>query len=160
MRCAGRSNHRGPRRRGVVARLDEVVRVLARRRLGKRVVLANGCFEILHVGHVRYLEAARREGDLLVVAINDDHSVAALKGAGRPIVPEADRLRIVGALSAVDVAFLFEGNDVTAVLRAIRPDVHAKGTDYTEDTVPERETTRAPGAVMRIVGDPETPAER
>jgi D-glycero-beta-D-manno-heptose 1-phosphate adenylyltransferase len=143
-----------------VTRLDEVVRVLARRRAGKRVVLANGCFEILHVGHVRYLEAARREGDLLVVAINDDRSVSALKGAGRPIVPEADRLRIVAALSAVDVAFLFDANDVNAVLRAIRPDVHAKGTDYTEATVPERETTRALGAVTRIVGDPKTHATR
>lgn len=143
-----------------MARLDEVARVLARRRVGKRVVLANGCFEILHVGHVRYLEAARREGDLLVVAVNDDRSVAALKGAGRPIVPEAERLRIVAALSAVDVAFLFDGNDVTAVLRAIRPDVHAKGTDYTEETVPERETTRALGAVTRIVGDPKTHATR
>jgi D-glycero-beta-D-manno-heptose 1-phosphate adenylyltransferase len=143
-----------------VARLDEVARVLARRRVGKRVVLANGCFEILHVGHVRYLEAARREGDLLVVAVNDDRSVAALKGAGRPIVPEAERLRIVAALSAVDVAFLFDGNDVSAVLRAIRPDVHAKGTDYTEETVPERETTRALGAVTRIVGDPKTHATR
>lgn len=143
-----------------MARLDEVTRVLARRRVGKRVVLANGCFEILHVGHVRYLEAARREGDLLVVAVNDDRSVAALKGAGRPIVPEAERLRIVAALSAVDVAFLFDGNDVTAVLRAIRPDVHAKGTDYTEETVPERETTRALGAVTRIVGDPKTHATR
>jgi rfaE bifunctional protein nucleotidyltransferase chain/domain len=143
-----------------VARIDEVARVLARRRVGKRVVLANGCFEILHVGHVRYLEAARREGDILVVALNDDRSVAALKGAGRPIVAEAERLRIVAALSAVDVAFLFEGNDVTAVLRAIRPDVHAKGTDYTEETVPERETTRALGAVTRIVGDPKTHATR
>jgi rfaE bifunctional protein nucleotidyltransferase chain/domain len=141
-------------------RLDEVTRVLARRRTGKRVVLANGCFEILHVGHVRYLEAARREGDLLVVAVNDDRSVAALKGAGRPIVREADRLRIVAALSAVDVAFLFDGNDVNAVLRAIKPDVHAKGTDYTEETVPERDTTRALGAVTRIVGDPKTHATR
>lgn len=141
-------------------RLDEVTRVLARRRTGKRVVLANGCFEILHVGHVRYLEAARREGDLLVVAVNDDRSVAALKGAGRPIVREADRLRIVAALSAVDVAFLFDGNDVNAVLRAIKPDVHAKGTDYTEETVPERDTTRALGAVTRIVGDAKTHATR
>jgi rfaE bifunctional protein nucleotidyltransferase chain/domain len=141
-------------------RLDEMTRVLARRRTGKRVVLANGCFEILHVGHVRYLEAARREGDLLVVAVNDDRSVAALKGAGRPIVREADRLRIVAALSAVDVAFLFDGNDVNAVLRAIKPDVHAKGTDYTEETVPERDTTRALGAVTRIVGDPKTHATR
>ena len=143
-----------------MARLDEVARVLARRRAGKRVVLANGCFEILHVGHVRYLEAARAEGDLLVVAVNDDRSVAALKGAGRPIVNEADRLRIVAALSAVDVAFLFDGNDVNAVLRTIKPDVHAKGTDYTEETVPERETTRALGAVTRIVGDPKTHATR
>lgn len=143
-----------------MARLDEVARVLARCRGGKRVVVANGCFEILHVGHVRYLEAARREGDMLVVAVNDDRSVAVLKGPGRPIVAETDRLRLVAALAAVDVAFVFEGNDVAAVLRALRPDVHAKGTDYTEDTVPERETTRAIGAVTRIVGDPKTHATR
>jgi rfaE bifunctional protein nucleotidyltransferase chain/domain len=137
-----------------------VARVLARIRGGKRVVLANGCFDLIHVGHVRYLEGARREGDLLVVAVNDDASVRRLKGPGRPIVPEVDRLRVVAALSCVDAAFLFEGDDVAAVLLALRPDVHAKGTDYTEESVPERETTRALGGATRIVGDAKGHATR
>jgi len=141
-------------------RLDEVARVVDRLREGKRIVLANGGFEILHVGHVRYLEAARREGDMLVVAVNDDRSLRVLKGAGRPVVAEAERLRLVAAVAAVDIAFLFEGNDVRQVLRAIRPDVHAKGTDYTEDSVPERDTSREVGAVTRIVGDPKSHATR
>ncbi|MFN0150770.1 MAG: adenylyltransferase/cytidyltransferase family protein [bacterium] len=141
-------------------RLDEIARTLARVRGGKRVVLANGGFEILHVGHVRYLEAARREGDLLVVAVNDDRSLRILKGAGRPVVAEAERLRLVAGISAVDIAFLFEGNDVRGVLRALRPDVHAKGTDYTEETVPERETSREVGAITRIVGDAKSHATR
>jgi len=141
-------------------RLDDVARVVARVRAGKRVVLANGGFEILHVGHVRYLEAARREGDLLVVAVNDDRSLRTLKGAGRPVVPEAERLRLVSAIAAVDIAFLFDGDDVCQVLRVLRPDVHAKGTDYTEDSVPERDTSRAVGAVTRIVGDPKSHATR
>lgn len=141
-------------------RLAEVARIVERLRGGKRVVLANGCFDILHVGHVRYLQAARAEGDLLVVAVNDDRSVRRLKGAGRPILAEGERLRLVRAIAAVDVAFLFEGNDVSDVLRAIRPEVHAKGTDYTEQSVPERETTRSVGGVTRIVGDPKSHATR
>jgi rfaE bifunctional protein nucleotidyltransferase chain/domain len=143
-----------------VARLADVARILPRVRGGKRVVIANGCFDLLHVGHVRYLEAARREGDLLVVAINDDASVRRLKGPGRPFLPEADRLRIVRALAPVDIAFLFAEDDLTRVLRALRPDVHAKGTDYTEETVPERETSRAIGCATRIVGDPKRHASR
>jgi rfaE bifunctional protein nucleotidyltransferase chain/domain len=139
-------------------RLADVARVLARLRPGKRVVLANGCFDILHVGHVRYLEAAKREGDLLVVAINDDASVRRLKGPGRPVLAGEDRLRLVSALAAVDLAFLFEGDDVRAVIAALRPDVHAKGTDYTEETVPERDAARAVGAATRIVGDAKTHA--
>lgn len=141
-------------------RLPDVARVLARLRPGRRVVLANGCFDLLHVGHVRYLEAARREGDLLVVAVNDDAGVRRLKGPGRPILPEEDRLRIVRALVPVDLAFLFEGDDVRDVLAALRPEVHAKGTDYAGDTVPERETTRALGGTTRIVGDPKAHATR
>ncbi len=137
-------------------RLGDVARVVARARAGKRLVLANGCFDLLHVGHVRYLEAARRAGDLLVVAVNDDESARRLKGDGRPILPAAERLRLVKAVAAVDVAFLFEGDDLREVLAALRPDVHAKGTDYTEETVPERGTTRAVGGVTRIVGDPKS----
>jgi rfaE bifunctional protein nucleotidyltransferase chain/domain len=135
-------------------RLADVARVLARLRTGKRVVLANGCFDILHVGHIRYLQAARQAGDLLVVAVNDDESVRRLKGPGRPILPGDERLRLVKAVAGVDVAFLFSGDDLRDVLTALRPDVHAKGTDYTEESVPERETTRALGGVTRIVGDP------
>jgi len=141
-------------------RLADAARVLAQLRAGKRVVLANGCFDLLHVGHVRYLEAARREGELLVVAVNDDASVRRLKGPGRPIQSAADRLRIVSSLAAVDLAFVFEGEDVRAVIEALRPDVHAKGTDYTEETVPEREAARALGAAIRIVGDPKSHASR
>jgi rfaE bifunctional protein nucleotidyltransferase chain/domain len=135
-------------------RLADVARVVARARAEKRLVLANGCFDLLHVGHVRYLEGARRAGDFLVVAVNDDESVRRLKGPGRPILPAAERLRLVKAVAAVDVAFLFEGDDLREVLAALRPDVHAKGTDYTEETVPERATTADLGGVTRIVGDP------
>jgi rfaE bifunctional protein nucleotidyltransferase chain/domain len=124
------------------------------RAAGTRVVLANGVFDLLHVGHVRYLEAARREGDLLVVAVNGDASVRALKGAGRPFQPAAERAEIVAALECVDRVVVFDHTDVVRVLLALRPDVHAKGTDYTADSVPERETTRSVGGRTVIVGDP------
>src|ERR1700739_1020519 len=109
---------------------------------GERVVLANGCFDVLHVGHVRYLEGARREGDVLVVAINSDHSVRQLKGEGRPILSAEARARLVAALGAVSYVIIFEEPDVTRLLSILRPDVHAKGPDYTTETVPERETAR------------------
>src|SRR5207245_439516 len=109
---------------------------------GERVVLANGCFDVLHVGHVRYLQGARREGDVLVVAINSDQSVRSLKGKGRPVLPAEARARLVAGLAAVRYVVIFDEPDVTRLLSILRPDVHAKGTDYTTETVPERETVR------------------
>jgi len=106
------------------------------RRRGQKIVLANGCFDTLHVGHTRYLEGARREGDILVVAVNSDSSVCALKGPGRPVLPETARAALVGALRSVDYVVLFSEPNVKSLLEDLRPDVHAKGTDYTTDTVP------------------------
>ena len=120
---------------------------------GRKVAFANGCFDLLHVGHVRYLEAARAEGDALVVGVNGDAAVRALKGPGRPLLPAAARAELVAALQAVDYVVIFEEPTAEAVLRELRPDVHCKGTDYTEETVPEREVVRSFGGVVRIVGD-------
>ena len=120
---------------------------------GKRTVLANGCFDILHVGHVRYLEDARKLGDALVVAINSDRSVRALKGEGRPILNEQERVALVSALRCVDHVVVFDEPDVTRVLEVLRPAIHAKGTDYTEATVPERQQVLAYGGQVRITGD-------
>ncbi len=127
---------------------------------GERIVLANGCFDVLHVGHVRYLEGARREGDVLVVAINADPSVRALKGEGRPILPAEARARLVAGLSAVSYVVIFDQPDVTRLLSTLRPDVHAKGTDYTVETVPERETAGRLGIRVAIVGDPKQHSTR
>ena len=121
---------------------------------GKRVVLANGCFDLLHAGHVRYLDGARRQGDVLVVAVNSDASARPLKGHGRPILPAEARARLVAALSAVSYVTVFDEPDVRELLKTLRPDVHAKGTDYTVDTVPERETAKQLGVRIAIVGDP------
>jgi len=121
---------------------------------GKRVVLANGCFDLLHAGHVRYIDGARRQGDVLVVAVNSDASARPLKGPGRPILSAAARARMVAALGAVNHVTVFDEPDVNALLTALRPDVHAKGTDYTAETVPERETARRLGVRVAIVGDP------
>jgi rfaE bifunctional protein nucleotidyltransferase chain/domain len=129
-------------------------RVAAARRAGLRIALANGCFDVLHVGHVRYLEGAKAEADVLVVGINDDASVRRLKGADRPVLPAGDRAQLVGALRAVDHVVVFEEDDVTRLLLALRPDVHCKGTDYTPDTVPERDVIRSYGGRVAIVGDP------
>jgi rfaE bifunctional protein nucleotidyltransferase chain/domain len=131
-----------------------VTRIITERTNGARIVLANGCFDILHAGHVRYLEGARALGDLLVVGINSDAQVARLKGAGRPILPEAERAELVASLQAVDLITIFAEPTVTELLLAIRPDVHAKGTDYTEETVPERDVVRSYGGKVAIVGDP------
>ena len=131
-----------------------IARVAIARRGGARVVFANGCFDLLHVGHVRYLEAARSLGDLLVVGINSDEQVRRLKGEGRPVVPERERAETVASLRAVDYVTVFHEPTVTELLLALRPDVHAKGTDYTEDSVPERDVVRSFGGRVQIVGDP------
>ena len=131
-----------------------IARVAIARRNGARVVFANGCFDLLHVGHVRYLEAARAMGDLLVVAVNGDEQVRALKGEGRPLVPERERAEVVASLRAVDLVTVFHEPTVEQLLLAIRPDIHAKGTDYAEETVPERDVVRSYGGRVQIVGDP------
>ncbi|HXN21524.1 MAG TPA: adenylyltransferase/cytidyltransferase family protein [Candidatus Dormibacteraeota bacterium] len=123
------------------------------RLLNHRVVLANGCFDLLHVGHVRYLEAARCEGDILVVAVNSDSSVRPLKGDGRPILPQQARARLVAALAAVAYVIIFDEPNVETLLENLRPDVHAKGTDYSQETVPERATAARLGIRVAIVGD-------
>src|SRR5512146_1591041 len=129
-------------------------RVAEWRRLGLRIVLANGCFDLLHVGHVRYLRGAKALADRLVVAVNDDDSVRKLKGAGRPLMPAAERAEILAALADVDAVTIFSEPDVRELVRAIRPDIHAKGTDYTADSVPERDTVLECGGRVAIVGDP------
>jgi len=118
-----------------------------------RVVLANGLFDLLHVGHLRYLRGARRLGDLLVVAVNDDRSARTLRGPGRPIVPARDRARLVAAARGVDLVVVFGGQTVGAVLQRLRPEVHCKGTDYTPATVPERDIVRGYGGVVKTAGD-------
>jgi rfaE bifunctional protein nucleotidyltransferase chain/domain len=137
-----------------IGSLDEVqARVLQARRRGRTVALANGCFDLLHVGHVRYLEGAAAEADLLVVGVNGDASVRRLKGEGRPLQPAADRALLVAALRAVDHVVVFEEDDVRRLLLALRPEVHCKGTDYTPETVPERDVVRSYGGRVAIVGD-------
>lgn len=123
------------------------------RRLGRKIVLANGIFDLLHVGHVRYLQAAKAEGDILVVAINSDSSTRAQKGAGRPIMTERARASVVAALEAVDYVVIFDEFDVNGLLREIRPHAHAKGTDYSSETVPERDLARLLGIRTLICGD-------
>jgi rfaE bifunctional protein nucleotidyltransferase chain/domain len=130
-------------------RLEDLPEVLN----GKRVVLANGCFDIVHVGHIRYLEGARQLGDALVVAVNSDRSVRLLKGPGRPIFKESERVALVSALRCVDHVVVFDEPDAGRVLEALRPAVHAKGTDYTEGTVPERKVVLSYGGEVRITGD-------
>ena len=146
---------------GRVVSREELLRLVAAdRAAGRTIAFANGGFDLLHVGHVRYLQAAAAEGDRLVVAINDDHSVRGLKGKGRPILPESDRAELVAALRGVDYVVLFREPTVTPLLQAIEPDVHCKGTDYTADTVPERDTVRAYGGRIAIVGDPKDHSTR
>jgi D-glycero-beta-D-manno-heptose 1-phosphate adenylyltransferase len=134
--------------------------VVEHRRRGEKIVLANGCFDTLHVGHIRYLEGARREGDILIAAVNSDSSVCALKGPGRPILPESARAALVGALRAVDYVLLFSESNVEALLQELHPDVHAKGTDYSADSVPERATSARLGIRVAIVGDPKDHSTR
>lgn len=130
------------------------------RKAGQKVVFANGCFDLLHVGHVRYLEGARQQGDALVVGVNSDRSVRELKGKGRPLLPQEARAELLAAMECVDYVVIFD--DVTAadILRDLRPDVHCKGTDYTEATVPEREVVRSWGGRVVIVGDPKSHSTR
>ena len=138
----------------ILGREELLTRVSAERTNGSRVVLANGCFDVLHVGHVRYLAGARELGDVLVVGVNSDAQVARLKGAGRPILPEMERAEIVAALESVTYVTVFDEPTVEELLLALKPDVHAKGTDYTEDSVPERDVVRSYGGRVAIVGDP------
>jgi rfaE bifunctional protein nucleotidyltransferase chain/domain len=143
--------------RSKIGSLEEVRdSVEAARAAGATVALANGCFDLLHVGHVRYLEAARAIGGLLVVGVNGDESVRRLKGPGRPILPAEDRAVLVAALKAVDHVVVFDEDDVGSLLLALRPDVHCKGTDYTPETVPERDVVASYGGRIAIVGDPKS----
>jgi rfaE bifunctional protein nucleotidyltransferase chain/domain len=144
----------------ILARDALVARIATERAAGRTVAFANGCFDILHVGHVRYLEAAAQEADLLVVAVNDDHSVRTLKGDGRPILAADHRAELVAALRGVDFVVIFPETTVTPLLEALHPDVHCKGTDYSVDTVPERETVKAYGGRIAIVGDPKDHSTR
>jgi rfaE bifunctional protein nucleotidyltransferase chain/domain len=127
---------------------------------GRRIVLANGCFDLLHVGHVRYLTAARALGDVLFVGINSDAAVARLKGAGRPLMPAGERAELLASLRAVDHVVVFDEDTADRLVGLVRPDVHAKGTDYTEGTVPEAASVRAGGGRVAIVGDPKDHATR
>lgn len=129
-------------------------RVADWKRAGESVILANGCFDLLHVGHVRYLHSAKQLGGRLVVAVNSDDSVRALKGEGRPLMPETERAEILAALADVDAVVIFSEPDVRALIRELRPDVQVKGTDYTRDNVPERDTVLECGGRVEIVGDP------
>ena len=138
----------------VVSREELQRRAHEWRRSGLRIVLANGCFDLLHVGHVRYLHGAKQEGDRLVVAVNSDDSARALKGPGRPLMPAAERAEILAALEDVDAVVIFPEPDVRALIRELRPHVHAKGTDYTTENVPERDTVLECGGRVAIVGDP------
>jgi len=139
---------------GKIQPLDAVARAVeAERARGRTVALANGAFDLLHVGHVRYLEGAKALADVLVVAVNTDRSVRQAKGADRPVVPEAERAELVAALACTDLVLLFDEPDVRAVLRRLRPEVHVKGTDYTPETVPERDEVAAWGGRVAIAGD-------
>ena len=143
----------------VLNRNDLVARVQADRAAGRTIAFANGCFDLLHVGHIRYLEGAAAEADRLVVAINDDE-VAGGKGPGRPILPAVDRAELVAALRGVDYVVVFPEPTVTPLLELLKPDVHCKGTDYTVDTVPERDTVARYGGRIAIVGDPKDHSTR
>lgn len=138
----------------IASRPEVARRVAEARAAGKRIALANGCFDLLHVGHLRYLAGARAEADVLVVGVNGDASVRRLKGEGRPVMPEADRALLVAALRSVDHVLVFAEDDVSGLLLELKPDVHCKGTDYTPDSVPEREVVRSYGGRVAIVGDP------
>ena len=143
-----------------MSREQLIARVRHARDAGRTVAFANGCFDLLHVGHVRYLEAAAQEADVLVVAVNDDESVRGLKGAGRPVLAAEHRAELVAALRCVDLVVVFPEPTVGPLIEAIHPDVHCKGTDYTVETVPERDIVRAYGGRIAIVGDPKDHSTR
>ena len=138
----------------ILTREELSERIASARASGARIVLANGCFDVLHVGHVRYLAGARELGDILVVGINSDEQVAIQKGAGRPVLPANERAEIVSALESVTYVTIFYEPTVEQLLLALKPDVHAKGTDYTTESVPERDVVRSYGGEVAIVGDP------
>jgi D-glycero-beta-D-manno-heptose 1-phosphate adenylyltransferase len=138
----------------VLSRSELQKRVADWRNAGAQITLTNGCFDLLHVGHVRYLHAARELGGKVVVAVNSDESARALKGEGRPVIPAEERAEILAALADVDAVVIFAEKDVRAIIREIRPDFHAKGTDYTVESVPERAEVEACGGHVVIVGDP------
>jgi rfaE bifunctional protein nucleotidyltransferase chain/domain len=142
------SGHKLLTRDELLRRVDEW------RRAGESIILTNGAFDLLHVGHTRYLHGAKQLGGKLVVAINSDESVRKLKGPGRPMMPESERAEIVAALADVDAVTIFSEPNVRAIIRELRPDIHAKGTDYTADSVPERDTVAECGGRVVIVGDP------
>jgi rfaE bifunctional protein nucleotidyltransferase chain/domain len=146
---------------GKIKNLPELRQILAAARSEKRmVVFGNGCFDLIHVGHIRYLEGAKALGNLLVVAINSDASVRAIKGEGRPLQPESERAEIIASFACVDYVILFDELTVAPLLEELRPDIHAKGTDYTPDSVPERETVSRYGGKVAIVGDPKDHSSR
>lgn len=144
----------------IVSRDALADRVKAERAAGRTIAFANGCFDLLHVGHVRYLESAAQEADILIVAINDDDSVRRLKGEGRPVLSAADRAELVAALRSVDYVVIFPEPTVGPLLTELRPDVHCKGTDYTVESVPERDIVRSYGGRTAIVGDPKDHSTR
>jgi rfaE bifunctional protein nucleotidyltransferase chain/domain len=157
------TGRRGPRlvKMGRIVNEDQLADLLgADRAEGRTVALANGCFDVLHVGHTRYLAGAAAEADRLVVAVNDDQSVHRLKGEGRPILSAADRAEMVAALDGVDYVVTFSDPDVNRLLKRLKPDVHCKGTDYTVETVPERQTVLGYGGRLAIVGDPKDHSTR
>lgn len=144
----------------ILSREDAPAELAKLKRAGKRIVLANGCFDTLHVGHVRYLSGAKREGDILVVAVNSDASTRGLKGPGRPVLDEQARAQLVAALRDVDYVVLFSEPNVEVLLEELLPDVHAKGTDYSVENVPERATSQRLGIHVAIVGDPKDHSTR
>ena len=144
----------------ILTEAELVERLAQDRAAGRTIAFANGCFDLLHVGHVRYLRAAAEQADRLIVAVNDDRSVASLKGAGQPVLPAADRAELVAAIRGIDYVVIFSDPTVARLLTLIEPDVHCKGTDYTVDTVPERDVVRAYGGRIMIVGDVKTHATR
>jgi D-glycero-beta-D-manno-heptose 1-phosphate adenylyltransferase len=141
-----------------LAELEAIVPEI--RASGRKVIFANGCFDLIHVGHIRYLQNARALGDALILGVNSDACVAALKGKGRPLQSETDRTEILSSLECVDYVLLFDTPTVDGILKALKPDIHAKGTDYTEENVPERETVLTYGGRIAIVGDPKNHSTR